>query len=125
MSKLILTDADGVMLDWEGAFARWMVSQGHKYSPRASYKLHHHFSDLTSADLDRYVQEFCASDLIATLEPFLDAQKYIPLMHKKHGYVFRVITSIGSDPDTVRRREQNLRDLFGKAIESVVCLDAG
>ena len=27
--KIILTDADGVLLDWESAFHKWMESHGH------------------------------------------------------------------------------------------------
>lgn len=125
MKKLILTDADGCILDWEGAFALWMIKQGHEYTPKATYKLHHHFKDLSSQELDAYVNEFCGSEQIRHLKPFLDAKKYLKILHEKHGYKFKVITSIGSDPEIRERREENLRNLFGDAIQDVVCLDQG
>lgn len=125
MNKLILSDADGCMVDWEGAFRVWMTEQGHRLKYSDNYKLHHHFHDMPEHEIDRYVDDFCASDAIANLEPYLDAQEYIEKLHKLHGYRFRIITSIGSDPETVARREQNLQDLFGDAIESVICLAPG
>lgn len=125
MNKLILTDADGCLIDWEGAFKHWMVSQGHRVKYSDSYKLHHHFHDLPDQEIDRYVEDFCASEAIADLEPYLDAQEYVTRLYEDHKYRFRVITSIGSDPETRDRREQNLRDLFGDAIEKVICLEAG
>lgn len=124
-SKLILSDCDGVMCDWEGDFRKWMQSRGHKLKYSDSYHLHHHFHDLEHGDIEQYVNEFCASDAIRNLSPYLDAQKYIEKLYKQHGYKFRVITSIGSESETRKRREQNLNDLFGDAIESVICLDVG
>lgn len=125
MNKLILTDADGVCLDWEGAFREWMTSQGHRLKYSDSYKLHHHFHDLEPEEVHKYVDDFCASEAMADLEPYLDAKEYIDKLYEQHGYRFRVITSIGTDPATQARREQNLRDLFGDAIESVTCLALG
>lgn len=125
MTKLILSDADGCMVDWEGDFKRWMQSQGHRLKYSDSYKLHHHFHELEDQQIDRYVNDFCASDAIADLSPLLDAQEYIEKLYKQHDYRFRVITSIGTDPETIARRERNLNDLFGDAIESVICLEAG
>lgn len=125
MTKLILSDADGCMVDWEGDFKRWMQLQGHRLKYSDSYKLHHHFHELEDQQIDRYVNDFCASDAIADLSPLLDAQEYIEKLYKQHDYRFRVITSIGTDPETIARRERNLNDLFGDAIESVICLEAG
>lgn len=125
MNKLILTDADGVLVNWEAAFRDWMVSQGHRVKYSDSYKLHHHFHDLPDQEIDRYVEDFCASEAIADLDPYLDAQDYVEKLYQKHGYRFRVITSIGTDPETQARRNQNLSELFGDAIESVICLEAG
>lgn len=123
--KLILSDCDGVMIDWEGAFREWMTSQGHRLRYSDSYKLHHHFHDMPEHEIDRYVNDFCASEAIADLMPYPDAQEYIEKLYKTHGYRIRVITSIGNDPEIRERRTQNLNNLFGDAIESVVCLAQG
>lgn len=29
MDKIILTDCDGVLMDWERAFGEWMISNGY------------------------------------------------------------------------------------------------
>jgi len=40
MKKLILTDVDGVLLNWEDAFHSWMESKGFKRNAIASYDMH-------------------------------------------------------------------------------------
>ena len=47
-SKLILTDADGVLLDWEWAFSVWMRERGYTLTAdnKKSYYLHHHYNEL-------------------------------------------------------------------------------
>ena len=38
--KIILTDCDGVLLDWEDAFHQWMQTQGHnKVTHRGMYDI--------------------------------------------------------------------------------------
>ena len=126
-NKLVLTDADGVLLDWEWAFSVWMQERGYtiKEGAKKSYYLHHHYNELEAKDAKRVVRTFNESAAIGFLPALRDATYYVKRLHEEHGYVFRVITSLSLDKDAQRLRDMNLRKLFGDAIESVICLATG
>ena len=125
--KLILTDADGVLLDWEWAFSVWMLERGYtiKEGAKKSYYLHHHYNELEEKDAKRIVKIFNESAAIGFLPALRDSVHYVKKLHEEHGYQFRVITSLSLDKDAQRLRDMNLRKLFGNAIEQVICLDTG
>lgn len=125
--KLILSDGDGVLLDWEWAFHVWMREKGYVMTEEAklTYYIHHMYHDLKQEESKQLVRTFNESAAIGFLPPLRDSMYYVRKLHEKHGYKFRVITSVSLDPHTVQLREMNLRKLYGNAIESVVCLDCG
>jgi hypothetical protein len=125
--KLILTDADGCLLDWEWAFSVWMQERGYTLTAdnKKSYYLHHHYNELDEKDAKKVVKTFNESAAIGFLPALRDATYYVKRLHEEHGYVFRVITSLSLDKNAQRLREMNLRKLFGNAIEEVICLDTG
>ena len=126
-NKLILTDADGVLLDWEWAFSVWMQERGYtlRADNKKSYYLHHHYNELEEKDSKKVVKTFNESAAIGFLPALRDAAHYVKRLHEEHGYQFRVITSLSLDKNAQKLREMNLRKLFGNAIESVICLDTG
>jgi FMN phosphatase YigB (HAD superfamily) len=126
-NKLILTDADGVLLDWEWAFSVWMQERGYTLiaDNKKSYYLHHHYIELEERDSKRVVKTFNESAAIGFLPALRDSAYYVKRLHEEHGYQFRVITSLSLDKNAGKLREMNLRKLFGNAIESVICLDTG
>lgn len=125
--KLILTDADGVMLDWEWAFSIWMQERGYTLTEGAkkSYWLHDHYNELEQKDAKKMVKQFNESAAIGFLPALRDSAHYVRQLHEEHGYVFRVITSLSLDKNAQKLREMNLHKIFGDAIESVICLDTG
>lgn len=127
MEKLILTDADGVLLDWEWAFSVWMREKGYTMTAGAktSYYLHEHYQELDQKDAKKVVKQFNESASIGFLPALRDATYYVKRLHEEHGYRFRVITSLSNNKDAQRLREMNLNKLFGDAIESMICLDTG
>jgi len=122
--KKILTDCDGVLLDWENAFHDWMVQRGYNkvvqgtYDLSVAYDLHHeHKHDV--------VTEFNNSSRMGWLQPFRDAADVIPVFFD-HDYRFEVITSMSLDPYSGKLREYNLDDVFGSdAFCGLTCLDTG
>jgi FMN phosphatase YigB (HAD superfamily) len=126
-NKLILTDADGVLLDWEWAFSVWMQERGYTLTAdnKKSYYLHHHYNELEEKDAKKVVKAFNESAAIGFLPALRDAAYYVKRLHEEHGYEFRVITSLSLDKNAQKLREMNLRKIFGNAIESVICLDTG
>jgi hypothetical protein len=125
--KLILTDADGAILDWEWAFSVWMQERGYTLTAdnKKSYYLHNHYNELDEKDAKKVVKTFNESAAIGFLPALRDATYYVKRLHEEHGYQFRVITSLSLDKNAQRLREMNLRKLFGDAIEEVICLDTG
>lgn len=126
-NKLILTDADGVLLDWEWAFRVWMTERGYQFeeSGKLEYSLHHHYKDITKEEIKKLIKIFNESASIGFLPALRDSVYYVKRLHEEHGYQFRVITSLSLDKNAAKLREMNLRKLFGNAIESVICLDTG
>lgn len=127
MTKLILTDCDGVLLDWEWAFRVWMTEKGYQLTDNVStsYYLHHHYTDLTQDLAKKLVKQFNESAAIGFLPALRDSVHYVKRLNEKHGYTFRVITSLSLDKNAQKLREMNLRKIFGNAIESVIFLDTG
>lgn len=127
MNKLILTDADGVLLRWEQPFRAWMES--HNYTVNKSqtntYLLHHHFTNVTADETKIMARRFNESAAIGFLPPLRDSVQYVKQLHDEYGYKFRVITSLSTDKHAGMLREINLRHLYGDAIEKVICLDTG
>ena len=126
-NQLILTDADGVLLDWEWAFSVWMQERGYtiKEGAKKSYYLHHHYNELEEKDAKKVVRTFNESASIGFLPALRDSTYYVKRLHEEYGYQFRVITSLSLDKDAQRLREMNLRKIFGDAIETVICLATG
>ena len=124
--KVILTDCDGVLVDWVHGFTKWMIKSGYKQQPGVlSYDMEVMFG-IDRADCKKLVKHFNESAQMRYLSPLRDAVKYVRKLHEEHGYVFRCITSMSLDPAAARLREQNLSELFGPTIfEEIVCLDTG
>lgn len=123
--SVILTDVDGVLLNYEYAFDIWVAQHGLSKQPclRARYS----FADQYNISEDKameYVLRFNESAAIGYLPPLRDAMHYVRKLHEKHGYVFRAITSLGTDAYAGKLRRMNLEKLFGPTtFESIVCLE--
>mgnify|MGYP002860742132 CR=1 FL=1 len=110
--KKILTDCDGVLLDWELAFHEWMRSKGYSKVNEGVYgvKLAYELDD--EIDHHDIVREFNTSAWMGWLEVYRDAFKGVQDLWLA-GYKFDVITSMSRDPYAIKLREMNLHDKFG------------
>ena len=124
MKNVILTDADGVLLNWEYAFECWMEAKGYHPVTRDIYDIQSRYN-LDKKEKELLVRAFNESAAIGFLPPLRDAIHYVRKLHEEHGYVFRVITSLSLDKHAGHLRRKNLFKLFGTAIEEVICLDTG
>ena len=124
--KIILTDCDGVILDWEEGFSVWMEHHGHQkvegyqymYEIGARYGMPYEAGS-------KLVKQFNESAAIGFLPPLRDAQFFIKKLHEQHQYKFICITSLSLDPYARYLRQRNLKKLMGDAFLDVVCLDTG
>lgn len=126
-TKLILTDADGVLLRWEQPFRAFMESRGYTFNQDGiySYNLLDHYHAIDEYELKQLIIEFNNSDAMMSLPPLRDAVTYVNKLHQEHNFRFRVITSYGVNKTAIARREHNLKSLFGDAIESLVSIQMG
>ena len=124
---LILVDADGVLLNWEYAFAIWMEQHGFAKieGSEFEYDIGHRYN-IGHEQGRKLIKMFNESAAIGFLPPLRDAMYYVKRLHEEHGFVFHCITSLSSDVNAQRLREMNLSKLFGNtAFEKIVCLETG
>lgn len=124
LNNVILTDADGVLLNWEYAFDCWMEAKGYFPFTRDIYDIKSRYN-IEKKEKDFLVRAFNESAAIGFLPPHRDAIHYVRKLHEEHGYIFKVITSLSLEKHAGRLRRKNLNKMFGTAIEEVVCLDTG
>jgi beta-phosphoglucomutase-like phosphatase (HAD superfamily) len=127
LDKVILTDADGVLVDWEWAFDVWM--QEHGFEPVPGSKLSYEMAvryGIPKEQVRKLIRLFNESAAIGFLPALRDAMYYVKRLHEEHGFKFHCITSLSLDPNAYKLREMNLNKLFGdQAFERLVCLDTG
>ena len=127
LNKIILTDADGVLLDWEWAFNVWMQEHGFEEVPgsKLNYDMAVRYG-IPKEQVTKLIRIFNESAAIGFLPALRDAMYYVKRLHEEHGFRFHCITSLSLDPNAGKLREMNLHKLFGKqAFERIVCLDTG
>lgn len=126
-SRIILTDCDGVLLNWEYAFECWMIEHGFEINPGFEFNYDQKEKFGISKDQCKHlIRMFNESAAIGFLPPLRDAMYYVDLLHRKHGYRFHVITSLSKNEAAQKLRTKNLQKLFGKTVfEKFVYLDTG
>ena len=127
MNKIILTDCDGVLLNWEYAFCTWMEQHGYEQVTNGNhyYDIGERFG-ITKEEAKAKVKIFNESAAIGFLPALRDAMYYVKRLHEEHGYEFHCITSLSLDPSAYKLRKMNLEKLFGPtAFTRLVCLDTG
>jgi FMN phosphatase YigB (HAD superfamily) len=123
--KVILTDVDGVLLDWEYAFGQWMHRHGYPVRTTGDYRMNIKYG-LDRPDATKLIRMFNESAWIRKLPPLRDAIKYVKKLHTDHGYVFHAITSLSDDQYAQHLRTKNLREMFGDTVfEKYLYLDTG
>lgn len=126
-NKIILTDCDGVLLDWEYSFDVWMRQHG--FNKVEGGNLKYNIGKRYGIDSEqgrKLIKIFNESAFMGFLPPLRDAMYYVKRLHEEHGYVFHCITSLTKDENAQELRRMNLRKLFGEtAFEKFVFLDTG
>jgi FMN phosphatase YigB (HAD superfamily) len=122
--KKILTDCDGVLLDWETSFHYWMKDKGYSKVVHGTYDLGVAY-DLPKDNKYELVREFNDSAWMCCLPVLRDACSGVARLFEA-GYRFDVITSLSLDPFAKKLRWMNLDNHFGRnAFNDLICLDTG
>ena len=117
-NRIILTDVDGVLLEWENHFTKWMVSRGYKLKDDfvSEYDMQKRFEDNT-VDIKAKIREFNRSAWMGTQRPMPESQTWVKLLHAE-GWTFIPITSQTTDKPAQELRKRRLGELFGKQVFS-------
>ncbi len=126
-NRIILTDVDGVLLEWEHHFTKWMLQRtlfderGARYHPyrllpdkENTYEMAERFG-LTKTEIRKEIREFNRSAWMGTQRPMLESQTWVKLLAAE-GWTFIPITSQTSDIPAQQLRKKRLGELFGEHI---------
>lgn len=122
--KLILTDVDGVLLNWSDAMDDWLSSHNYIKGDAVDYDLAVSYN-MEKNEKRRVVRMFNESVRGINLPPHKDAVKYVRKLREEHGFMFKAITSFSNDRLAQRGREDNLERVFGFRFDDVLCLGTG
>jgi FMN phosphatase YigB (HAD superfamily) len=121
--RKILTDVDGVLLDWEPAFTAWMGERGYTpvnpevYKQSVRYNIEQEFAD-------SLVQTFNESAWMGYLKPLRDSVNVLDKFSASHWH-FECITSLSTDHWAGELRRTNLNRWFGSTVRRVQCIATG
>ena len=124
--KMILTDCDGVLLNWEAGFITWMAQKGHNKVDADEYDVAKAYG-LEKTFAKNLVKEFNNSAWMGHLPALRDARSGVAKLID-NGYSFMMVTSLSLDKYAKKARVKNLQNIFGKDVfnaSNVVCLDTG
>ena len=123
-NRIILTDVDGVLLEWEHHFTKWMLQRtlfderGARYHPHRllpdkenTYEMAERFG-VTKTEIRKHIREFNRSAWMGTQRPMLESQTWVKLLAAE-GWTFIPITSQTSDIPAQQLRKRRLGELFG------------
>lgn len=123
MDKIILTDVDGVLLDWETAFEEYAIARGYAFNEnkRIVYSMGAQLG-IASEEAYKLISGFNHSEEFGEIKPYRDSLEYVKRF-KDEGWQFIAITTAGEHPDTWPLRRKNLDAVFGKdAIDGLYVL---
>ena len=123
-NRIILTDVDGVLLEWEHHFTKWMLQKSyfdddgnrfypHKLLPNKQdeYEMANRFG-VTKNEIRALIREFNRSAWMSTQRPMEESQTWVKLLAAE-GWTFIPITSQTSDIPAQELRKRRLGELFG------------
>ena len=113
MTKKIITDCDGVLLDWCFAFDIWMSEQGYVRMPETDQ----YFSQakrygIPEKEALEQVHLFNETGVLGFVPAYKDSVEYVSKFARE-GWRFEAISMIGPDKYAQQLRKTNLRHLFG------------
>jgi len=103
-ANIIVTDCDGVLLDWETAFYEWMKSLGYDTQKEGVYDMADVFA-MEKKEVKKLIREFNNSSWMANLPVLRDARSGVAKLVEA-GYEFHCVTSLSLDENTKMLRQK-------------------
>lgn len=122
-NKIILTDCDGVILDWMDRFIAYMLGEGYSIyqDEHNQYELGALF-DISEEEASDRIAAFNDGDWrFGTLQAFDGAEEAMSVLSTL-GYSFVAITSCSEKSRVTALRKANLYNVFGDVFKEVHCI---
>ena len=110
--KKIITDVDGVLLNWKDCFRDWMETEGFVRPDPDSYAVHREY-DINREQADGLIKDFNESVWISQLQYLHDSKEGVQKL-VKNGYKIDICTAVGLNEYIQETRNRHLEYLFGK-----------
>jgi 5'(3')-deoxyribonucleotidase len=114
----ILTDVDGVLLNWIDPFLKWAENFKVR-NPNAIhtdfYAVENLFYDMNRGEVYNLVEEFNCSDNFSKLEAIKGADLILPLLAKE----YEIIAITSCNKEAIPSREKNISKVFGNYIKDI------
>ena len=125
LKRIILTDVDGVLLEWGKHFRQWMSIRGYEQKPKVEkrYSMYQRYG-ISIQEKERLIREFNNSAWMSIQEPMPDSQTWVKLLAAE-GWTFIPITSQTRDIPAQQLRKRRLEELFGPIFQNFFILDTG
>jgi hypothetical protein len=124
--KIILSDCDGVLLDWRTGFLDWLPDHISDTLQMDALE-HENFNNAFDYDqrhIDELAHEFNRSEAISRLAPWHDSVEYVKKLGEL-GFRFHICTAMGTNELCQQYREYNLYSLYGDLFDIVQLMPVG
>ena len=122
-NKSILTDCDGVLLNWCTAFHDWMNGFGLFIKDDKEYSMAKAYG-ISEEDAEKYLNLACCSEMMKRLRPFSEEDVGVIQDFVKKGWRISVLTATIDHPVIHNYRKENLINVFGENVfDQIICSD--
>lgn len=114
MENVILTDVDGVLLEWSGTFDNFIYTTlGLKPKVPHEFDISKRY-DVSKIRAVEWILMFERTLDFGNLPSYGDSIKYVRKLHEEYGFKFITISAVADSYSTYKLRSQNLRNLYGE-----------
>ncbi len=110
--KKIITDVDGVLLDWNTKFNKWMQDEGFAIQSPDNYAVNLRY-DINREQAEGLIKDFNESVWISHLDYLRDAKEGVQKL-VDNGYTIDICTAVGTNEYIQETRNRHLKYCFGK-----------
>ena len=128
MKKTLLTDCDGVLLDWLSGIPEFLASQGLDSDHLMDGLMGNQFIPIEKIFMSETVEQalsrmndYHRSDCMKKL-PIMEPGAEASLKRLSDEYEIIVVTSFSEDKAAQKNREENLQLRYGNSISDLICL---
>lgn len=117
--KILLTDLDDTVLEWNSAFLPFLEDLGYvRYDRVTDSFLYEHMYDLSSQEINKLIEDFQHSCFFENLSPSNNAQEILPKF-KEMGYKIVGISAAANTAISLKNRWLNISVHFPNTFDEI------